>query len=250
MIRFSDATNRYLIDQNKVEGWLFPTASHTIAALLAYQREISLIGNVMEIGVHHGRLFIILALGIGGKEHALAIDLFDLQEQNVDRSGKGDFGALGVNLAAHAPNAQVKFLQANSLELGAEFCSANRGMRFISVDGGHTRECTENDLWIAERVAREGAIVALDDIYRLEWSGVTAGLASYYRHGGNLVPIAIIPNKVLLTTSVDWADRYRGQLAAGFNVGAEQQFFDFNRVTIVPHDHNHEPANFAKALSG
>lgn len=245
-MRYSEETARYLVEMEKVEGWLWPTTAHVIADLLVFQSEAGLRGNVMEIGVHHGKLFIILALGTN--ETALAIDLFDMQDQNIDKSGKGDFGVLSMNLGAYAPMSNVKFLRANSLELGAEFCRANWGMRFISVDGGHTRECTDNDLRIAQAVACDGAVVALDDIYRIEWSGVTAGLARYFHRGGALVPFAFTPNKILMTTSADWADRYRERLGQHFRMGTPQQFFEFNRVAILPEDSAHLPANFGASV--
>ncbi|WP_158094068.1 class I SAM-dependent methyltransferase [Erythrobacter tepidarius] len=200
----------------------------------------------MEIGVHHGRLFILLALCVNEGEDALGVDLFDMQDQNVDQSGKGDFGALQRNLERHAGGVNVRFLKSNSLNLGGEFCRAEMGKRFVSIDGGHTRAITANDLWIAQSVLCDGGIVALDDIYRVEWSGVTAGLAQYFARGGALVPIAIAPNKLFLTTSVQWADTYRKELQKSFIVGSPQEFFEFDRVDIIPMNSEHEPGKFGK----
>lgn len=248
MMIYPTAVRSYLVNQEAVEGWLWSTTSHVIAALMQSQQVLGLGGGAMEIGVHHGRLFILLALGLAPEEEALGIDLFEMQDQNFDQSGKGDLDALNHNLQTHAPGANVRLLKANSLGLGGEFCHAERGKRFVSVDGGHSRATTANDLWIAQNVLCDGGIVALDDIYRLDWSGVTAGIAQYFARGGALVPITIVPNKILLTTSVRWADVYRDELRNHFHFDTPQEFFEFDRVNIIPMDEKHEPSIFQQAF--
>src|SRR5262249_7949657 len=132
-------------------------------ACLQLQLDHDVKGNVMEIGVHHGRLFTILALLTRDDEYALAVDLFDMQDRNVDRSGAGDIVAFRANLARYAPDVQVRILQGDSVELAGSIVANHRGMRYISVDGGHRRSTTASDLRVAEAVAAQGAIVSLDD---------------------------------------------------------------------------------------
>ena len=112
-------------------------------------------------------------------------------------------------------------------------------MRFISVDGGHTREVCCNDLQLSERLLIPGGIVALDDIYRLDWSGVTAGLHRYYARGGHLIPFALVPNKVLFTSGRHYAREYKAFLKNSFASSLDQvptqqsqQFFEFDGVTL------------------
>ena len=45
-----------------VEGWLRTEAALVIAALNARQRALDVKGGIAEIGVHHGKLFILLYL--------------------------------------------------------------------------------------------------------------------------------------------------------------------------------------------
>jgi len=187
----------------------------------------------MEIGVHHGRLFILLALLTRDDEYALAVDLFDMQDRNVDRSGAGDIAVFRANLARYAPAAQVQILQGDSVELASSIIDDHRGMRYISVDGGHLRSTTASDLRVAEALAVKGAIVSLDDIYRVDWSGVTAGLALYFKSGGRLVPFCLSPNKVHLTTSPEWARTYASRLRSMFNTNRSIEFFDFDDVLSI-----------------
>ena len=57
-----------------VDGWLHSEAARTIPALVERQRTLGVSGGVAEIGVHHGKLFILLYLL--SREKAVAIDLF------------------------------------------------------------------------------------------------------------------------------------------------------------------------------
>ncbi|MGH2614204.1 MAG: class I SAM-dependent methyltransferase, partial [Thermomicrobiales bacterium] len=174
----------YLERHRDVEGWLDDTTARVTDHLLQAQSELGITGNVLEIGVHHGRYFIVLANGLADGESAVAVDLFADQQLNISQSGKGSWTAFVWNVARFAPLTPVAMVQANSTDLGDEFIAARQGMRFVSIDGGHDRATTCADLWLAERLATTGAIVALDDIYRPDWSGVTAGLARYFAERG------------------------------------------------------------------
>jgi len=70
-----------------VEGWLHTEAAITIAALGERQRALGVEGGIAEIGVHHGKLFILLYLLGRAPERAVAIDLFEDQHLNIDLSG-------------------------------------------------------------------------------------------------------------------------------------------------------------------
>jgi hypothetical protein len=233
-------TLKYLQNIDQVEGWLRVSTARVIHHLLRYQNEINLQGDLLEIGVHHGRLFLLLALSATESERAVAIDIFSNQDANISKSGCGELAIFERNIRTHAPKASISILQANSMELGQEFVRSHYGMRFISIDGGHTREECCNDLQLAERMLLEGGIVALDDVYRLDWSGVTAGLHKYYSLGGNLIPFALIPNKVLLASGHLYGRDYQALLKDKFPsmlyhvpMHQKQQFFNFDDVMLL-----------------
>ena len=65
-----------------VEGWLSPLGLTFIDALESSQRQHGVTGHVAEIGVHHGKLFILLSL-LGThllveREHGVAAVLYQL----------------------------------------------------------------------------------------------------------------------------------------------------------------------------
>ncbi len=191
-----------------VEGWLWPTTASMIAELLVQQVSATIQGDVCEIGVHHGRLFLILANATVVGERAVAVDVFEAQDKNLDASGAGDRSILERHIALYAPGADCKIIQESSLDLDKTgFCSSR--FRFISIDGGHMASIVLNDLRLAERTLLPTGIVALDDVLNHAWPGVVTGLSRYLAEGGTLVPFAIIPNKLLL--AVDQAAALHGK---------------------------------------
>ena len=71
-------------------------------------------------------------------------------------------------------------------------------MRYISVDGGHTKVHALNDLRLAEKYIADGGVVILDDILHPHWLGVMDGLVEYLSTHPTLVPFAIGHNKLFL----------------------------------------------------
>ena len=208
-----------------VEGWLSPTTATMIATLLLAQTAQGVAGDVCEIGVHHGRLFLVLANATASGETAVAVDVFGDQDKNVDRSGNGDRTIFEANVARYAPAARVDIVQASSLDLHTSGFLQRR-FRFISIDGGHTAEATSNDLWIAEKTLGAQGIAALDDILSSHWTGVITGLVRYLAEGGTLQPFALVPNKLFLAPQ-DGADIWSRYLQATFPLALAKSGLEF-----------------------
>lgn len=199
----------------RVDGWLSNLDAALVANVGRFQTEGAIEGAVGEIGVHHGRLFILLALLLRPGEAGAAIDLFDDQQFNVDQSGRGDEAAFRRNLARFGvPADAVRVIRGNSMDLKWPTVAAAVGapMRLFSVDGGHTSEITHNDLCIAEAGLAEAGVIVLDDYFNPEFPAVSEGLCRFMiERPGLLHPIAIGDNKLLLGRPA-WADRYRAML--------------------------------------
>jgi hypothetical protein len=103
-----------------VKGWVFPGAIQAVVSLSEEQRKANVSGGVAEIGVHHGRLFILLyLLGDMGKP-AVAIDLFSHQELNIDHSGAGDLECFKKNLKRHADTKRLVLYEGDSTKLNSQ----------------------------------------------------------------------------------------------------------------------------------
>ena len=157
-------------------------------------------GSVAEIGVHMGRLFILLKLLAAPHERALAIDVFQDQQLNIDGSGAGNERRFRANLERWASTHNVEIIQGSSLDVTAsELVSKVGRCRLLSIDGGHTAECTLNDLRLAEHVVTDFGVTILDDYFNPSWPDVTTGAAQFFGDScTTLRPFAITPNKIYL----------------------------------------------------
>ena len=217
----SKELNRYIKSGiKKVHGWLEQTDVDYILEIVNYQNQSNIYGSVGEIGVHHGKLFILLNLLTREDEHSFAIDLFDEQKENIDRSGLGDLRIFKSNLDNYATNNQnIEILSMNSLDLDKNFYreTSSKKFRLFSIDGGHHYKAVINDLKIAEEVIVEGGVVLLDDLLNPLWIEVVSAYSSYKLKGGKLVAFAITKDKLYLTNSKKHAEGYQEALINVFN---------------------------------
>jgi hypothetical protein len=210
----ANALERYCSTGNRsVEGWLVPGAIAALCGLARAQRGLGIKGPVCEIGVHHGRLFILLHLLSASDERSLAIDLFEAQDENVDKSGKGSREHLMANLRTHRCDlGRIELLAENSLRLTAtrivELCRGRP--RLFSIDGGHTAEATQNDMALANDAVCDGGLVILDDYFNSAWPAVSEGACAFMRQAdARLLPVAITANKLIFTQGEHAAETYR-----------------------------------------
>ena len=112
----------------------------------------------------------------------------------------------------------------SSLEVSPEEIIARVGKcRIISVDGGHTEECTLNDLCLAEAVAADHGIIILDDFFNALWPGVSTGTARYLLDDKTTMrPFAISPNKVYLAREA-FLHNYQSELRL-----SQENFYEKN----------------------
>jgi hypothetical protein len=216
---------------NLVKGWLVSGAAEAIVALSAEQRVCGLSGGVSEIGVHHGRLFILLNLLCVGDERAVAIDLFSHQDLNVDRSGAGDLERFKRNLRRHGDAERLVLHEGDSTQLSsAQLVELARGpLRITSIDGGHTAAITAHDLATCEGALMDGGIVVLDDCFNESWPGVVDGVHAYFSQPRRIVPFGIGANKTFFCHR-EHAARYAAVLKKLDARAVERDFLD---ATVV-----------------
>jgi hypothetical protein len=199
------AALRYAIrDIGSVEGWVSESATTATLLLAQAQDRAAVAGDIAEIGIHHGKYFILLAQFLNPGETGLAIDLFGRQAANLDGSGHGDLDRFRQNLTTHlGPDPAVVVLEADSLSLTTDRLGA-RAFRMVSIDGGHTAAHVLNDLALFEPVLHEHGFVVVDDFYNPAWPGVNEGMFRYWLTGGALRPFAYGGNKLYLCRPSAW----------------------------------------------
>ena len=202
-----------------VSGWLAPESAAAIAHLAEIQLAEGQSGGIGEIGIHHGKLFLLLYLSMLPTERAFALDVFEHQQFNKDASGLGDRGIFLRNLARVGgdPARVTIFAQDSGSVAAPDLLGAVGPMRMMSVDGGHTEAITYNDMALAEAVLRPDGILILDDVYQERWPAVAAGAFRFVLEPGRqLRPFAITPNKTYFCKDPATAARYRAALLERF----------------------------------
>lgn len=203
----------------KVSGWLARESAETISHLALAQIDAGLRGGVGEIGIHHGKLFLLLYLSLQDGERAFALDVFEDQQFNVDASGRGDSSVFMRNFEnVGGDSSRLTIFAKDSCSVNAdEVQNATGQLRMMSIDGGHTEDITRNDMRLADELLLDDGILILDDMYSERWPAVAAGVFRFILESGSpLRPFAISPNKTYFCKNDQSAARYRRQLAAGF----------------------------------
>ncbi len=199
-----DIAIQYILEGgvHTVEGWLDGGAITATLAIQNFQRKHNVIGNVAEIGIHHGKYFLVLKNLCRPDEIAIAIDVFEDQHLNTDNSGYGDRQIFVSNISAHSDRRNIEIIQCDSKLLDAEriiLAGKGKKVRLFSIDGSHTMENTLSDLMLCGRVLTEGGVIVLDDFYNQEWPGVQEGFHHFMRKMHNeFAPIATGNNKLFI----------------------------------------------------
>lgn len=185
-----------------VKGWCVPHLWQTLWPLYCEIGD----GPVAEIGVFEGKFFVGLCktFGVGVNIPAAAIDVFDMQQFNLDGAGVGKVDILRRNLDTHGVNQNaVSFIKADSLALtqrdSVSIVNEMGHFHFFSVDGCHEVIHTAHDIEFAMSVTANHGIIAVDDYTNPDWPGVQEAVSRMYlMRDFNFVPLAVTCNKLLL----------------------------------------------------
>jgi len=184
--------------------------------------------GAMEIGIHHGQLYLALNQLISPDKKSYAIDLFDSQELNIDHSGDGNKQRFVQNLQKYDRHngMNTNIIEGDSTDLSI-FEEVER-CHYISVDGGHTPEHVINDLSIACKMVTNNGVVIVDDYLNHWWPSVTEGIFKYLSTNPTLVPFATSANKMWMC-KLSYKPQYLNHV---------KQIPSFNRndVKIFGHD--------------
>ena len=229
----------YLDRLDTIDGWLAPDAALAMIETLWLQERSGITGDLAEIGVYRGKSFLALAAGAREQESLFAIDLFDTQDPAAARAGEdtslygsGNRAVFLANMERFFPGRAVRILETSSRELrGTATAAGLAGLRLLSIDGGHTREMTLNDLAIAAAVLGPDGVCFLDDPLNAHWTGVVSGLFAFLDTAPDLCPVAMFPNKLLLCRAAA-AGFYRDGLRGLFAASLERKEIEFHHAGI------------------
>jgi SAM-dependent methyltransferase len=195
-----------------IPGWLYEPDISVIRAVDAVQREHAVDGDLLEIGVYHGRSAILLGFLRRGDERVVLCDLFDAPANSLlNRSEMVKYDEL---YAAERPPSLQNFrnrwntvhqiaplvLAAPSSELDGWY-PPERGLRMAHVDGSHVYDEVLADADFVRRHLVPGGICVFDDYRETHTLGVAAAVWQLAGTKG-FVPLCATDHKLYGT----WGD--------------------------------------------
>lgn len=199
----------------EVTGWIDRhIMTDILDAIDEFQYANNVSGGVMEIGVHHGKFFIPIHNKTRGDECSYAVDLFAMQDFNIDRSGSGNLEIFKKNLYKYGKDHEKCIIvEADSTiwdyeEIIKSDNSINRKLRIISIDGSHTMNATVIDLLQCEKILAGGGVIFVDDYTNVHWPGVACGVSKYFLlYEPRVCPFFLGLNKLILCHTT-WHKKY------------------------------------------
>jgi Methyltransferase domain len=215
-----------------INGYLKSLDARLIVALASWQTGNKIVGGLAEIGVHHGKLFFLLALSRQIGEKSLAVDLFEDDEMNASTRFAGRSRAISTHAASlNVRLESTEVLKADSLTLTSEDILSRVGrVRIFSVDGGHLYHHVAHDLPLVFSTLADRGVIVVDDFCNSEWPEVTSATYDFVRaQEGKIVP-AILTKKKLYLASPDIASKY-GEFATRF--AAREKHISTGQVEVM-----------------
>lgn len=184
---------------NNVHGWCCP--EHIKVCDFLNFIDINKEGGLCEIGVEHGKSYLLYNSIISPEFKSYAIDIFDSQNLNVSNSGtlneKLKLFLQNLNQYDVHKGLQTEIIPSDSLDYN-KFYSEIKNIRIFHIDGGHDTIHILNDLEFANKVINNEGVVIVDDIMNYSFPSVTEGVYEYLKRQPTLVPFFIGFNKMYL----------------------------------------------------
>ncbi|WP_395543318.1 class I SAM-dependent methyltransferase [Neotabrizicola sp. sgz301269] len=229
----------------QIEGWCNPYIFQLLQPIAEFQRSIGLAAPICEIGVFKGKFFNALVKTSPLREGHHAIDVFDLQEFNLDYAGAGNLKAFKDNiiLSGEDPEKMV-FIERDSTTFRRRDLDVIRdrvgGFSIFSVDGCHLAEHTINDIRIAMDLTADAGVIFVDDYFNPSWPGVHEGVCKLFHTDAPLyVPLAYSANKLALChigyhrRYLNYLSDFIGQRYSGVQIKKVSQF-GYESLVLLP----------------
>ena len=208
------SVEEYLAVNHTIPGWFETADFELFVRILHGQEACEVHGDLLEVGVFHGRSAILLGYFASGLDRLHLCDTFgtgpdvlsgENRAENVrwyDGLTEQKFLDAFARFHQHQPVMHVR----PSVELRQLL---DRGsFRFIHLDGSHTESVVREDLALACELLNDNGVLVLDDYRSAHSPGVAAATWAAVA-SGQLRPIALTETKFYGATSDHAAEQLR-----------------------------------------
>lgn len=189
--------DRYLSEEGQIRGPMPLECAFLIGAVLQALNNLNVVGDMMEIGVFEGRSAIPAACFLRPAENFLSIDPF---EDITSASSTLTYGGVGNDekfiqnwkrVFGNTEQLTVLKVLSSAVVQSEELRSTWKPFKYISVDGDHSVEGTLLDLHLAKQHIANNGVIAVDDVFNIEWPSVSQALNEFLAEDGGLCPLCL-----------------------------------------------------------
>ena len=201
-------------DLQRIDGYIDPPDALVFLSLIGRQRQENLLGGLAEIGVYYGRSYFLLRKISAPDSNVLAIDLFDIEENDEQYQRFLDNGrSLGI------PVDEELVISGDSTRLDPQAIIDKIGhVRFFSIDGGHLLRHVLADSHLAESVLADHGIIAFDDTFNPAWPEVTIGVSDFLRRNSDTFSAFCMTKYKTYVCRRDFHDFYRAAISEALHL--------------------------------
>lgn len=178
-----------------IEGWFFPLDQIAFFELFAVQNQIQAGGDIVEVGVYHGKSLVLLSLLKNQDEKLVGFDLFDADHEERTRDNLSHFGN----------SEQVSLVRGYTSEIAQTDLNAMlpSPLRFLHIDAGHEYHEVLEQLHLFSPYVADRGIIAMDDYQDREFPGIEAAVLDFAEldRPRRFVPFLAGGNKLFLCFS-------------------------------------------------
>lgn len=206
---------RYSLNFNKIDGWFLFSFIKEMKILNDIHNNLNIQGNILEIGVYHGKSFIPFSFLLKKDEQIIGVDCFQKQEFNSGYSYLCSKKRVELNIKKiyldKFKDLNYKLIQSNSKDLTHDdyinFIDNKLPYRIIYIDGGHDKNTCDIDLRNASKILCNKGFLIIDDYKNFfqdiknippPGDGVTKSVDEFLLKNKNFKVIKHVYNKLIV----------------------------------------------------
>jgi hypothetical protein len=160
-------------------------------SLLAQQRQFGISGDIVEMGVYHGKSAVIMA---GRLSDAETLHLYDIADY-FDRD------------TLQESNRKLRFNIGSTMDLKRKDFP-RRAIRFCHIDASHMFDPTMHEMALADYMLSDDGILCLDDYTNLNYSQILAATFKYLFTKRTDLKLFLVTNEKAYLCRSPWFRRY------------------------------------------
>ena len=184
----------------EIGGWFYQEDAIILREIDRIQHEIQDGGDLLEVGVYHGKSAAFMGFLIGPQERFYVCDIFEHAGINPDNRSEKTKWYSDIKrrifeknyFGIHKTLPMIVACSSGQLRRTAKL---GRTFRLIHIDGSHLYPIVRKDLRMAADLLKPGGIVAIDDYRSAHTPGVAAATWEAISEG-MLLPVCVTPQKM------------------------------------------------------